>query len=403
MNYTQTLDFLFSKLPIYQRQGSIAYKTDLNNIISVCKKLNNPHNKFRCVHIAGTNGKGSVSHMLSSILQEAGYKVGLYTSPHFKDFRERIKISGKMISKKNVVDFVKNNKFLFEDLRLSFFEMTVAMAFDYFKNKKIDIAIIETGLGGRLDSTNIITPEISIITNIGLDHTDLLGNSLNLIAKEKGGIIKKNIQVVLGRKQKEIHHIFKKIASEKNTKIVYSKKNKKFSSDLLGEYQNENISTTVSAVNILIKKGWKITESNIKQGLLNVSYNTKIIGRWQVLNKKPLTICDMGHNIDGIKQIIRQIKKTKYRKLHFLIGFVKDKKTEKILKLLPKNARYYFCKANIERGLCKEKLKQKAVFLGLNGESYNSVKSAYLNAKKNALDEDLIFIAGSAFVIAEII
>ena len=332
MTYQQTINYLFSRLPIYQREGETAYKSNIDNIVSASKILSNPHDKFKSIHIAGTNGKGSVSHMLSSILHEAGYKVGLYTSPHLKDFRERIKINGEIISELEVVKFVENNKINFEKIGLSFFEFTVALAFNYFANKKVDIAIIETGLGGRLDSTNIITPELSIITNIGLDHIKLLGNTIEQIAKEKAGIIKQNVPVVIGINQVKIKDIFQNIANKKNTHIKYAK-NYKFTTDLKGDYQKENINTVITAILEIQKQGWKITKKDITKGLLNTIKNTGLLGRWQTLNEEPLIICDIGHNEDAIKANFKQIQQTPHKKLHIIFGLVNDKNLDSILNL----------------------------------------------------------------------
>ena len=401
MNYKQTLDYLFAKLPMYQRQGAAAYKADIGNIVNACKQLNNPHQRFKSIHIAGTNGKGSVAHILASILQEVGYKTALYTSPHLKDFRERIKINGEMIAEQGVIDFVSENKHLFEKLEMSFFEMTVALAFDYFAKEKVDIAIIECGLGGRLDSTNIIYPELSIITNIGIDHTNLLGNSLEKIAKEKAGIIKRNTPIIIGRKQEKTKQIFINIASDKKAKIYFTKTEKNYSSDLKGIYQKENIATAIMTVKQLSKLGWNIGEKNIKNGLQKVMENTQLLGRWQILNDKPKVICDVGHNEDGIKQIVKQIKKIPYQNLHFVFGMVKDKNLSNILKLLPKKAKYYFCEAQIPRALEVSLLETEAITFGLNGNSFSSVAKALAQAKKNANEDDLIFIGGSAFIVAE--
>jgi len=403
MTYRQTLDYLFSKLPMYQRKGSAAYKADIGNIVEACKILKNPHQKFKSIHIAGTNGKGSTAHMLASILQESGYKVGLYTSPHLKDFRERIKINGEKISENSVIKFVEQHKIAFENISMSFFEYTVAMAFDYFANQQVDIAIIETGLGGRLDSTNIINPELSIITNIGLDHTNLLGNTIEKIATEKAGIIKPNISTIIGRKQKETQEIFKDIAKEKNSKLIYAEQQTTYSSDLKGKYQKENINTAVTAVQLLSKNGWDMKENSIRNGLLNTVNNTELLGRWQMLQEKPLIICDTGHNSDGIKEITEQIKETPHNKLHFVFGTVNDKNLGAILKLLPKDAIYYFCKPNIERGLDGDKLEQEAHKFNLKGHTYSSVNKAFNMAKSNAKSEDLIFIGGSTFVVAEVV
>ena len=402
MNYQQTLEYLFSRLPVYQKEGKSAYKANIGNIITASKILRNPHKKFKSIHIAGTNGKGSVSHMLASIFQEAHYKVGLYTSPHLKDFRERIKINGRMISKREVVKFVSKYKISFEKIDLSFFEFTVALAFDYFANQKVDIAIIETGLGGRLDTTNIIDPELSIITNIGFDHTNLLGNTIEKIAKEKAGIIKEQTPVIIGKMQKEIKTVFKNIADHKNAPLKYTK-TYNYLSDLKGEYQQENTNTAVSAALELQTQNWKITNSNIITGLLNTIKNTGILGRWQILCRKPLIICDVGHNEDGIKMVLKQISKIPHQNLHIVFGIVNDKDVNSILNLLPKDAKYYFCTPNIRRGLNENILKDLANKKELKGNAYNSVQKALANAKQKAKIEDLIFIGGSAFVVAEVV
>ena len=403
MNYQETLDYLFSKLPMYQRQGVAAYKKDIGNIIAGSEYLGNPHTQFKSIHIAGTNGKGSTAHMLTSVLQEAGYKVGLYTSPHLKDFRERIKVNGKMITEQEVEDFVKANKTIFEEMELSFFEFTVAMAFDYFANQQVDIAIIETGLGGRLDSTNILNPELTIITNIGFDHTNLLGNTLEKIAAEKAGIIKENTPIIIGRKQKETNTIFQQIAKEKNAHLMYSEPQQDYATDLKGEYQKENINTTITAIEQLQEQGWAINSSNIEQGLLKIVANTQLLGRWQTLSKIPYIICDTGHNEDGIKQISQQLKNTKYEKLHFVFGTVNDKNVDGILSYLPKNACYYFCQANIARAMNAEELKNIGKVFNLNGDAFTSVKQALNNAIECANKDDLIFIGGSTFIVAEVL
>ena len=403
MTYQQTLDYLFSRLPMYQREGVAAYKADIGNIVAASKKLGTPHKKFKSIHVAGTNGKGSVCHMLASILQEAGYKVGLYSSPHLKNFRERIKINGKMITEKEVVVFVKKNKVMFEKMQLSFFEYTVAMAFDYFAKQKVDIAIIEVGLGGRLDSTNIINPELSIITNIGLDHTNLLGDTLEKIAIEKAGVIKQNTPIIIGKKQKVINQIFRDIAKEKNAEIIYASEKKSYKTDLEGIYQKENSNTCLTAIHSLQNMRWKVPESSIKKGLANIIKNTALLGRWQLMSTSPYTICDIGHNEDGIKEICRQLKNIQYKRLHFVYGTVNDKPLDEILTLLPQDAKYYFCRPNITRGLDEIELKEKANKEGLKGKAYRSVKQAFLTAKEKATNNDLIFIGGSTFVVAEVI
>ena len=402
MNYQQTLDWLFSQLPIYQRSGAAAYKSDIGNIVEACKRLNNPNQQFKSIHIAGTNGKGSTSHMLASILQEAGYTTGLYTSPHLKDFRERIRINGNKIPESQVVQFVINNHHWFKEIGMSFFEMTVAMAFDYFAEEKVDIAIIETGLGGRLDSTNILSPELCIITNIGLDHTDLLGDTIEQIALEKAGIIKKDTPVIIGRKQSETKAVFQEKAKTENAPLSYAIPSNQ-TSDLKGNYQKENINTCVSSIRKLQEKGWNISEKQIENGLNKVVVNTGILGRWQTIHQKPLTICDTGHNEDGIQNILTQIRQTPHEQLHIVWGTVNDKNIECILALLPKNAIYYFCEANIPRALSKEKLLTLAKEHNLKGQQYPSVKTALSSAQKNAHTKDLIFVGGSTFVVAEVL
>ena len=398
MNYKDTLKYLFSQLPMYQRTGAAAYKKDIGNIIEACNFLDNPHKKFKSIHIAGTNGKGSTAHLISSILQEAGFKTGLYTSPHMKDFRERIKINGVKINENDVISFVTTNKKNFEKINMSFFEYTVALAFDHFAKEKVDIAIIETGLGGRLDSTNIISPEISVITNIGYDHMNLLGNTLEQIAIEKAGIVKEKTPVLIGRKQIETETVFEEKASQKNTSVFYAKQNEvKFN---VPNYQKENINTSISAIKIL---DWKISNQEINDGIKNVNQNTGLRGRWETLSKNPKIICDTGHNVDGISNIISQLKQIKFNKLHIVFGTVNDKKINDILNLLPKDAKYYFCKAKIDRALNADKLKSIANEYKLIGESFESVEKALLNAKNNAKKEDLIFIGGSTFVVAEVI
>ena len=429
MNYKDTLAYLYSQLPMFQRIGSSAYKANLDNTIAILNLLNNPQNKFKSIHIAGTNGKGSVSHFLASIFQSAGYKTGLYTSPHLKDFRERIKINGKMIPKKRVTSFIGKYLNSFEIIQPSFFEMTVGMAFQYFFEENVDIAIIETGMGGRLDSTNIITPELSIITNIGLDHTQLLGNTIEKIAYEKAGIIKPNIPVIIGEKNVLTQNIFEKISNDLQSPIKIANatikiKNFSFSpdykilnieiqdkikkscirlkSELTGIYQLKNLTTVYSAYNVLRELGYKLTISHLKQGVRKVITQTGLRGRWQILSRKPLTICDTGHNIDGIKEVLNHLKYYNFNKLHFVLGMVNDKDIDNILKLLPQNAVYYFCKANIPRGLDENVLKEKSNHYNLEGQGYSSVKKAFKKAKANAEKNDLIFIGGSTFVVAEI-
>ena len=402
MTYKETISYLFQKLPMYQRSGEAAYKPDVGNIIEACNILNNPHLTFKSIHVAGTNGKGSTSHMIASILQEAGYKVGLYTSPHLKDFRERIRINGEMISEERVMEFVEKNKVEFEKINMSFFEMTVAMAFQYFSEERIEIAIVECGLGGRLDSTNIIKPILSIITNIGLDHTNLLGETIEKIAYEKAGIIKINTPVIIGRKQKEIDHVFKNISKKRGATTIHSN-SFDFALDLKGNYQKENCNTSVTAITEIKKLGWKISDQNVREGLQNVIKNTKLEGRWQVLNKKPLIICDTAHNKDGLTAVIQQILQIKYENLHIVFGVVNDKNIDKLLDLLPKDAKYYFCKPNIPRGLNTSTLQKISYEKKIIGDTFSSVKDALEKAKKDANFNDLIFIGGSTFVVSEVL
>lgn len=405
MNYPETLDYLFSQLPMYQRVGDAAYKANLDNTYRLSEILNHPEKQFKSVHIAGTNGKGSTSHMLAAVLQEAGYKVGLYTSPHLKDFRERIKINGEMISENDVIDFVKEYKHEFEKIQLSFFEWTVGLAFHYFAMQKVDVAIVETGLGGRLDSTNIVTPEVAVITNISMDHTQFLGDTLAKIAAEKAGIIKSTIPIVIGETQAEIKPVFIEKAKQLNAPIQFADEGliQEYESDLKGAYQQQNKKTVVATIQVLQELGWKIAENHIKQGLLNVVKNTGLMGRWQVLSKQPFTVCDTGHNEAGIKLILAQINQQSFRKLHFVLGVVNDKDITNILQLLSKNATYYFCQANIPRALEVSVLAEKAMAVGLSGTAFPTVEAAYQAAQKNATAQDMIFIGGSTFVVAEVV
>ena len=402
MTYQQCLDWLFSQLPMYQRKGTIAYKADIGNIVQVTEKLGNPHQDFKSIHIAGTNGKGSTSHLLASVLQEAGYKIGLYTSPHLKDFRERIRINGEMIKQEDVIQFITENKGWFSHIGMSFFEMTVALAFHHFAKEKVDIAVIEVGLGGRLDSTNIIKPELSIITNIGLDHTELLGDSIQKIAREKGGIIKPKTPILIGRKQHQTESIFDEIAKKNHSKLYYAE-NCDIDIGLKGDYQYENKNTAYTAIKILKTLNWNILDKHIIKGFKNVQYNAKLLGRWMTLGKSPTIICDTGHNIDGIKLIVEQIEKTQYDNLHIIFGVVNDKSIESILKLLPKKAQYYFCQAQIPRAMNVNLLYTKAQKHKLIGDCFKSVKDAFKNAKSVAKKNDLIFVGGSTFIVAEII
>lgn len=405
MTYPQTLEWMFKQLPMYQRQGKNAFKKDLDNIIAFSKYLNHPEKNFKSIHVAGTNGKGSVSNMLASILQEAGYKVGLHTSPHLKDFRERIRINGIKIPKNFVTDFIEKHKAFLDEHQLSFFEMTIGMTFEYFSLEKVDFAIIETGLGGRLDSTNIITPEISVITNIGLDHTHILGDNLIQIAKEKAGIIKPEIPVVIGEKNEINSFVFTDKAKENNSPLLFAEEKNypNYNSDLKGKYQEKNKQTVLAALEVLQTKNWKITENNIKSGFLHIGKNTGLKGRWQEISENPKIICDTGHNKEAVKYILEQLSEEKYKTLHFILGFVSDKDIDSILSLFPSQAKYYFAKPNIPRGLEIEDLKEKAIKYNLNGKYFSTVKDALHAAKVNASKEDLIFIGGSTFTVAEIL
>ena len=390
---------------MYQRIGAAAYKVDVSNTLKLMAHLKEPQSSFKSVHVAGTNGKGSTSHMLASVLQDAGYKVGLYTSPHLKDFRERIKLNGKMMPEQKVVDFVENHRSFFEENQLSFFEMTVGLAFDYFKNEKVDIAIIEVGLGGRLDSTNVINPEVSVITNIGLDHTQFLGTTLAEIASEKAGIIKSKIPVVIGEAKPETTAVFIDKARKEKSPILFVEEEEipEFKTDLLGNYQIKNYKTAYATLGVLKQKGWGISNKNIENGFLNVAKNTGLQGRWQLLNKSPKVICDTAHNIEGLSLVLNQLKKEDFDQLHIVLGVVADKNLDAILPLFPKNAIYYFCKPAVMRGLAVAKLNQKASAFELIGASYVSVSEAYKSAMTAAKAKDLIFIGGSTFVVAEIL
>jgi len=406
MNYQETINWMFNQLPMYQLQGASAYKKDLTNTILLANHLRNPEQQLKCIHVAGTNGKGSTSHLLASVLQEAGYKVGLYTSPHLKDFRERIKINGKEISEDFICDFVSKNKAFFEENQLSFFEMTVGLAFEYFVKEQTDINIIEVGMGGRLDSTNIITPLLSIITNIGFDHTQFLGNTLESIAFEKAGIIKNNIPVVIGEYTPETKAVFLTKSKETNSDIYFASDliSETLPSTLLGDYQVHNKKTVQKAIKIMVtQNNFKISEENIRNGFLQVITNTGLQGRWQQLNENPKVICDTAHNSHGLKIVLNQIQKEEFNKLHIVLGVVNDKDLDEILPLLPKNATYYYCKPNIPRGLNAEILHQKGIDFGLIGKVYNSVSNAYHEALKNANKNDFIYIGGSTFVVAEVL
>ncbi|MFM6954845.1 MAG: bifunctional folylpolyglutamate synthase/dihydrofolate synthase [Sphingobacteriaceae bacterium] len=423
--YADTLNYLYAQLPMFTRVGATAYKADLSNTLALCEALNHPEHAFKSVHIGGTNGKGSSSHMLAAILQTAGYKTGLYTSPHLRDFRERIRINGQMMPEQEVIDFVNTHQALFESIKPSFFESTVAMAFDYFAKQKVDLAIIEVGLGGRLDSTNVIHPLLSLITNISLDHQDLLGSTLGEISTEKAGIIKPHTPIIIGEKQTETAAIFTQKAVEKEAKLVFAQtcwkvhqiesaayltvqaesKNSSLELilDLTGTYQLKNLPGVLSAVDELRSQGFKITEEHVKTALKQVTSLTGLQGRWQTLKHTPLVICDTGHNEDGVREVLKNISLTPHQNLHLVWGMVKDKDSAKILSLLPKTAHYYFCQPNIPRGKDAGELAQEAQTFGLKGETHASVAEAYQQALSHAKPNDLVFVGGSTFVVAEVI
>lgn len=428
MDYQETLEYLYSRLPMFTRIGAVAYKKDLHNTIVLCEQLGNPQNKFKSIHIGGTNGKGSTSHMLSSILQQAGYKTGLYTSPHLIDFRERIRINGEMISKDFVVAFTEKTKTIVDEISPSFFEVTVAMAFSYFAEKTVDIAIIEVGLGGRLDSTNVITPELSVITNISLDHTNILGNTVKEIAFEKAGIIKANVPVIIGEYNAETAEIFNIKAKSLESPITYANENlniaeKSFDTekltitvrnnhevvytdlelDLNGSYQLKNVLSVLEAVKILREIGYTIDDSHVYSGLKNVKILTGLQGRWSIIGHNPLIICDTGHNEAGIREVVNNLNRLQFQRLHIVLGMVKDKDITSVLAQLPKDAAYYFCSPNLERALAAEELMKLAALQNLSGESYSSVSTAFEHAKENASPKDIIFVGGSTFVVAEVL
>lgn len=405
MNYQETTNWMFNQLPMYQLQGASAYKEDLTNIKLLAAHLGNPETQLKCIHIAGTNGKGSTSHMLASVLHEAGYNVGLYTSPHLKDFRERIKINGQEISENFVCEFIEKHKSFFEANDMSFFEMSVGLAFDYFASEKVDIAIIEVGLGGRLDATNIITPLVSVITNIGLDHTQFLGNTLEAIAGEKAGIIKQDVPVVVGEYTTETQPVFLAKAEEKKAPIYFASDliSEVFPSDLIGDYQFHNKKTVQQTIKIINETtDFKVSDESIKLGLLNVVKNTALQGRWQQLGENPKIICDTAHNKHGLTVVMNQIKKETFENLHIVLGVVNDKDLDSILPLFPQSAHYYFCSPNSSRGLSTEILQNEAKKHQLIGEKYDSVESAFAEAKKNASENDFIYVGGSTFVVAEL-
>ncbi|OWW24263.1 tetrahydrofolate synthase [Zobellia sp. OII3] len=403
MTYQETLDWMFAQLPMYQQKGKQAYNAKLDGIRKFTEHLGRPETKFKSIHVAGTNGKGSSSHMLASILQEAGYKVGLYTSPHLKDFRERIRINGECIKEDFVVGFIEQNQPFFNADHLSFFEMTVGMAFDYFAKEKVDIAVVEVGLGGRLDSTNIITPEVSLIVNIGLDHVDMLGDSLSKIAFEKAGIIKEGVPVVISERQEETTETFEQVARSKNAKLVFAERevNEIFPTSLLGDYQTKNIKGVLAVIAEL--GDFHISEAQLRSGLMNVMQNTGLMGRWQQLHSDPTVICDTAHNKEGLSIVINQVAQQKFKKLFIVLGLVKEKDLNTILPLFPKDAIYYFSSPNISRGLDVNELAFRAKEFGLLGEKYATVEAAYQAALKDASPEDFIFVGGSTFTVAEVI
>ncbi len=429
MTYQETLDYLYSRLPVFHRVGKVAYKADLTNTLALCEHLGNPQYAFKSIHIAGTNGKGSTSHMLAAILQEAGYKTGLYTSPHLKSFTERIRINGQPIPEQEVVDFVEQHQAVMEAIAPSFFEWTVAMAFQYFAVQNIDIAVIEVGLGGRLDSTNIITPELSLITNIGWDHTDILGDSLPKIAFEKAGIIKAGVPVVVSERQPETEAVFIEKACHQHAPLWFvsdeielidshifteNRRNVQVHSlvgkepdfalqlGLLGVYQLKNTAGVLKAVEVLNANGWNISRQACQTGISQVTQLTGLKGRWQILSRSPLTICDTGHNEDGIRQVVQQLATLSYQKLHMVIGMVKDKDIRQVLALLPVQAHYYFCQAHIPRALDAHLLAQQAAAFGLQGSVIPDVNDALAEAQNNATPEDVVFVGGSTFIVAEL-
>lgn len=426
--YNEAIEYLYARLPMFTRDGVSAIKKDIDNTVRFCHALGNPHLQFKSIHVAGTNGKGSTSHMLASVLASAGYKTGLYTSPHLVDFRERIRINGEMIPQENVIDFVNRHRSLIEEIQPSFFEVTVAMAFDYFAVEQVDIAVIEVGLGGRLDSTNILLPELCVITNIGMDHTDLLGDTLVEIAGEKAGIIKPQVPVVLSERDETIAYIFEQKALEMNAPIRFASTELAVQAcersvkgltlkivdnirhlvnevyvGLAGYYQQKNILGVLTAVDELGKRGWKIRQEQLREGLANVERNTGLQGRWQTLSTSPLLICDTGHNEDGIREVIANIQLTAYNTLHIIIGAMRDKEVSHMLPQFPKEATYYFCNPAMQRALPAAELRDKAGQYGLIGEAYPTVYAALSSAKAAYQDGDLIFVGGSNFVVAEVL
>jgi len=430
MTYSEAVDYLYSQLPMFQRIGAAAYKKDIINTRRLCDHFGHSYTQYPTIHIAGTNGKGSTSHMLASVLQEAGMKVGLYTSPHLKTFTERIRVNGSAISETFIAGFVEANKDFFSSFDPSFFEITVAMAFEYFAHEKVDVAVIETGLGGRLDSTNIITPVLSVITNIGRDHMQLLGNTLPEIAAEKAGIIKDGVPVVIGERHPETESIFERTAAGKNAPCTWAEdqwkvqqygyvqegdrqylqmqirsgsEEKTLQTELLGHYQLKNIVTVMAAVSVLQKNGWKIGEAAVREGIKNVWRNTGLKGRWQILGNSPLVIADVGHNKEGMQMVLKQLETYRYKQLRMVLGFVNDKEIGEILRMLPQEARYYFTKAAIPRAMDEQEVKMQAESYGLFGDAYPSVEEAFNAAIGDSGPEDLVFVGGSTFIVAEVV
>lgn len=407
MRYEECLEYLYSQLPVFQRVGAAAYKADLSNTIALAEWAQHPERKFKSVHVAGTNGKGSVSHLIASVFQEQGYKVGLYTSPHLSDFRERIRVNGKMVEREFVLAFTERLKKDWDELKLqpSFFEITVIMAFEYFAMQQVDVAIVETGMGGRLDSTNILSPDLSVITNVGLDHTQFLGNTIEDIAKEKAGIIKPNTPVVLGAMKEKAALVCRMIASRQSAELVSSLEElvNVPSTPLHGAYQRDNAKTAFLACTILARNGWELSASAIERGFKNVVENTGLKGRWQLLSESPLTIADVAHNADGISSVVNELNKMSFNALHIVLGLSGDKDASSILKLLPQDATYYYCRASVPRAMDSAELQALAADFGLVGEQYKSVNEALMAAKLQADKEDVIFIGGSFFVVAEVV
>ncbi len=406
VNYPQTLEYLYSQLPMFHRVGPAAYKPGLDNTWALLELVGNPHEGLKTVHIAGTNGKGSTSHMIAAALQLAGYKTGLYTSPHLKDFRERIRINGVMMPEDAVVEFVNQYNEAWQSIQPSFFEITVAMCFWYFKREGVEIAVIETGLGGRLDSTNVIDPEVAVITNIGYDHMNLLGDTIEKIAAEKAGIIKPKKPVVIGAMREEAREVMIETALKHQAPMIDASRIPSAlvpDGALKGHYQIENRATAFMALRVLAALGWNVNEEHIAQGFERVVELTGLLGRWQKLNDAPLTIADVAHNEDGIRTVLAQIQQTPHKRLHFVLGVVGDKDVSRVLKLLPPAATYYFCKADIPRGLDAQELKKQAFECQLFGETFVSVQRAYEAACANAAQDDLVFIGGSIFTVAEVL